>query len=143
MPIHPPLIKVETLDDLDAQRLQRSRDVVGTILGRAPLYRYADPMGALNLAVMVAGDELGWHFDQTDFVVSIALQSSLRGGDFESANHVRDPGDERFDVVAGVLAGERPDLVETVPMTPGTLMLYMLRFWPRTSPSIHRHSFPV
>ena len=35
---------------------------VGRILGREPLFRYADPIGALNLAVMVEGDELGWHY---------------------------------------------------------------------------------
>ena len=38
----------------------------------------------MNLAVMIEGDELGWHFDQTDFVVSLAIQSSDDGGDFES-----------------------------------------------------------
>ena len=49
------------------------------ILGRAPLHRYADPLGAMNLAVMHEGDALGWHFDQTDFVVSLAIQPSDGG----------------------------------------------------------------
>src|SRR5438552_4210257 len=47
---------------------------VAAILGLDAIYRYADPLGALNLAVMNDGDELQWHFDQTDFVVSLALQ---------------------------------------------------------------------
>ena len=51
---------------------------VGRILGREPLYRYADPIGTLNLAVMVEDDELGWHYDQTDFVVSLAVQIRQR-----------------------------------------------------------------
>ena len=51
-------------------------ELVSRILGRAPLYRYADPLGAMNLAVMHEGDALGWHFDQTDFVVSLAIQPS-------------------------------------------------------------------
>ena len=55
-------------------------DVVSRILGRAPLHRYADPLGAMNLAVMHEGDTLGWHFDQTDFVVSLALQAERRRG---------------------------------------------------------------
>jgi hypothetical protein len=104
------------------------------VLGRAPLFRYADPMGALNLAVMAEGDELGWHFDQTDFVVSIAVQSSVGGGDFESASHVRTPDDERFDVVGAVVEGRAPEQVDVVPMTPGTLMLFEGRH------SVHRVS---
>jgi hypothetical protein len=105
---------------------------VSGILGRQPLFRYADPLGAMNLAVMSQGDELGWHFDQTDFVVSIALQSSEAGGAFENVRHLRTDDDERYDDVAGVLAGDTPELVTTVPMTPGTLMLFEGRW------SLHR-----
>ena len=111
-------------------------ELVGRILGRQPLYRYADPLGAMNLAVMREGDELGWHFDQTDFVVSIALQSAEQGGAFETVQRLRwaEGGgiDERYDVVARVLAGDAPELVATVPMVPGTLMLFEGRW------SLHR-----
>jgi hypothetical protein len=96
-------------------------------------------MGALNLAVMVEGDELGWHFDQTDFVVSIALQSSIDGGWFQSATRIRSADDERYDDVARVLNSDPPgqrntdiDACEIVPMTPGTLMLFEGRY------SMHR-----
>ena len=58
-------------------------ELIAVILDRGPLYRYGDPFGALNLSVMAAGDELQWHFDQTDFVVSLAIQSAEGGGDFE------------------------------------------------------------
>ena len=111
-------------------------DLVSRILGRTPLHRYADPLGAMNLAVMREGDALGWHFDQTDFVVSLAIQSSEAGGEFENVQRLRwaDGGgiDERYDTVARVLAGEAPELVTTVPMTPGTLMLFEGRW------SLHR-----
>ena len=49
---------------------------VAACLGKERLVRYADPLGALNVAVMEDGDELEWHFDQTDFVVSLALQNA-------------------------------------------------------------------
>lgn len=111
-------------------------DLVSRILGRAPLHRYADPLGAMNLAVMQEGDSLGWHFDQTDFVVSLAIQPSVGGGEFENVQRLRwvEGGgiDERYDTVARVLAGEAPELVTTVPMTPGTLMLFEGRW------SLHR-----
>ena len=35
------------------------------------------------------GDQLQWHFDQTDFVVSLALQDADEGGDFEVAPFIR------------------------------------------------------
>jgi hypothetical protein len=99
-------------------------DFLGRVLGRSPLHRYADPLGALNLAVMTEGDVLGWHYDQTDFVVSLAIQSSESGGDFENVAHLRTDDDERYDDVARVLRGDANDLVVVEPMTPGTLMLF-------------------
>ena len=81
--------------------------LIAAILDRGPLYRYGDPFGALNLAVMAEGDELQWHFDQTDFVVSLAVQSAERGGDFEVAPRIRNAGDECYPAVARVLAGDR------------------------------------
>ena len=109
------------------RQLFESDDFLGflsKVLGRSPLYRYADPIGALNVAVMTEGDQLGWHFDQTDFVVSLAIQSSESGGDFENAALLRSGDDENYDEVAAVLRGERRDEVVVEPMTPGTLMLF-------------------
>jgi hypothetical protein len=108
-------------------------ELIGRILGRWPLYRYADPLGALNVAVMKDGDCLEWHFDQTDFVVSLALQDSERGGDFEVAPKIREPDDERYDEVERVLAGDRERVVQ-LPLTPGTLLVFAGRH------SLHRVS---
>jgi hypothetical protein len=94
------------------------------VLRQPRLYRYADPFGALNLAVMREGHELGWHFDQTDFVASIALQPSLEGGHFENVPQVRTSDNDNEEVVAAVRRGERDDLVRIEPMTPGTFMLF-------------------
>ena len=99
-------------------------EFVARVLGHDSLFRYADPFGALNLSVMRDGHMLGWHFDQTDFVVSIALQPSLNGGHFENVPMIRSQNDDNADVVAAVRAGERPDLVRTEPMAPGTLMIF-------------------
>ncbi len=102
---------------------------IAAVLGQPVLHRYGDPFGALNLAVMRDGDVLGWHFDMTDFVVSIAIQSSDAGGDFLNAKQIRDAAageaGERYDDVAGVLRDDASSpLVRVEPMTPGTLMLF-------------------
>jgi hypothetical protein len=99
-------------------------EFVARVLGEKQLYRYADPFGALNLAVMRDGHELGWHFDQTDFVVSIALQPSLEGGHFENVPRIRSMGNDNAETVAAIRNGERNDLVRLEPMTPGTLMVF-------------------
>ncbi len=103
------------------------------VLDRGTLHRYADPCGALNLAVMGKGDELQWHFDQTDFVVSLAIQAAERGGDFDVAPRIRSASDERYDDVASVLRGDLGRVV-TLPMTPGTLLVFEGRH------SLHRVS---
>ena len=97
------------------------------------VYRYADPLGALNLAVMAGGDELQWHYDQTDFVVSLALQRSPDGGDFEVLPRLRADGDERYDEVSQAIDGGHPGVI-VLPMTPGTLLLFAGRT------SLHRVS---
>jgi hypothetical protein len=106
---------------------------IEAVLQRGTLYRYADPLGALNLAVMGDGDELQWHFDQTDFVVSLALRDATTGGDFEVAPRIRSATDERYDAVGRVLTGDRTAVVR-LPMTPGTLLIFEGRH------SLHRVS---
>jgi hypothetical protein len=100
---------------------------IGACLGKARLHRYADPLGALNLAVMQGGDELEWHFDQTDFVVSLALQNCQSGGDFLYAPRIRSAADERYGDVARLLAGDTSQL-RRLPMRPGTLLLFEGRY---------------
>ena len=106
---------------------------VAAILGLDVVYPYADPLGALNLAVMTDGDQLQWHFDQTDFVVSLAIQDADVGGDFEVAPQIRTANEEHYDDVAEVLGGDTERVV-TLPMTPGTLLVFAGRY------SIHRVS---
>jgi hypothetical protein len=101
-------------------------DAVLAFLSRAlgfEVYRYDDALGGLNLAAMYDGDRLAWHYDQTDFVVSVAVQESATGGDFECVPATRAVDDERYDDVAAILAGDESRVV-TIPMTPGTLMLF-------------------
>ena len=97
--------------------------LIEAILDRGELHRYADPFGALNLAVMGDGDQLQWHFDQTDFVVSLAVQSADEGGAFEVLPKVRTADEERYDLVEAVLDGDHAGVV-TVAMVPGTLLVF-------------------
>lgn len=112
-------------------------DFVRRCLGLDVMHRYADPFGALNLSVMRDGDALCWHFDMADFVVSLAIQSSLVGGEFENAKQVRTANEPNFAAVAAVLDDAAPELVRTEPMTPGTLMLFNGRWSMHRVTTIH------
>ncbi len=106
-------------------------EFLAAALGKERLFRYADPMGAMNIAVMKDGDYLRWHFDQTDFVVSIAIQDPEEGGYFEYAPRVRSAGEESYEEVRKVLRGTS-DRVARLPIDPGALILFEGRY------SLHR-----
>jgi hypothetical protein len=106
-------------------------DWLALAIGCERVYRYADPLGGLNVAVMETGEHLLWHFDQTDFVVSILLQDCERGGDFEYVPHIRTADAANYDRVEQLLDGARDGIV-TLDIEPGTMALFMGRY------SIHR-----
>jgi hypothetical protein len=106
-------------------------DFVGAIMNLPAIYRYGDPMGGLNLSVMRDTDYLRWHFDQTDFVTSLSIQSSDQGGEFEYAPLIRNSENENYDAVRKLLNGDR-SLVTRITNKPGTLVLFKGRY------SIHR-----
>jgi hypothetical protein len=132
---------VVAYDQLDADSSLRAfyqseglAALVAGALGVPSVYPYADPLGAVNVTYMGAGDHLGWHFDQTDFVVSLALSGSEDGGDLESANRIRSHTDEQYEMVGAVLDGAATQRVSRFELEPGTLMLFQGRH------SLHRVS---
>lgn len=104
---------------------------IADILALEKIYRYGDPMGALNIAVMKDGDYLRWHFDQTDFVTSLSIRNADEGGYFEYAPMIRTPNLENYHAVKSVIQGAR-DMVQLVENKPGTLVLFKGRH------SLHR-----
>ena len=97
--------------------------LVGDIVRQGTLHPYADPFGALNLAVMGHGDELQWHYDQTDFVVSLAIQAATEGGHFEVVPKLRERSDHHAAGERAVLDGDHREVV-TLEMRPGTLLIF-------------------
>jgi hypothetical protein len=101
-------------------------DFIARVVGHDRVYRYADPLGALNIAVMSAGDHLLWHFDQTDFVISILLQGSESGGAFEYVPFIRDANNPNYDRIERLLAGDRNELVK-LDLQPGMFVFFQGR----------------
>ena len=56
---------------------------IAAVLGKPVLYRSGDPLDALEIAIFGDGDELGWHFDNSEFSVTVMYQQAEAGGHFD------------------------------------------------------------
>ena len=108
------------------RRLYESDDLtafIAAVLGKPVLYRSADPFDALGIAVFEDGDELGWHFDNSEFSVTVMYAESDAGGHFDYCPGLRDEHDENYPGVRKVLLGD-PGAVVRLPTSPGTLAVF-------------------
>jgi hypothetical protein len=98
------------------------KDFIGHVLGKETFHRFADPFGACSVNVFVDGGQHGWHFDESEFTVTLMLQAPQQGGDFEYVPQIRGLENEK-EIVRSVLDGGRDDVVK-LPFTPGTLLIF-------------------
>ena len=95
------------------------------------LYRSDDPLDGCNMTVYEEGDELGWHFDQSEFSVTLMIQRSETRRRLRVRAARPEPGDEHYDDVRDVLLG-RSGRVKLLASEPGTLAFFRGRY------SLHR-----
>lgn len=98
------------------------KDFIAYVLGKEKLYRFADPLGACSINVFVEGGEHGWHFDESEFTVTLMLQAPQSGGAFEYVPKIRGTQNEK-EIVSSVLDGDRSQVIE-LPFSPGTLLIF-------------------
>lgn len=98
------------------------KDFIGYVLGKSPFYRFSDPFGACSINVFVEGGEHGWHFDESEFTVTLMVQAPESGGTFEYVPQIRGLSDEK-EIVGRILDGDREGVVE-LPFTAGTLLIF-------------------
>lgn len=94
------------------------------VLGIDQIHPYADDLSSINVHFAAEGMELGWHFDNSSFAVTMLLQAAKGGAHFEHVPAVRDAdvGDMAFDRVEKVLDGD--EAVHTLDFEPGDLVLF-------------------
>ncbi|MEM7257480.1 MAG: hypothetical protein AAF404_08835 [Pseudomonadota bacterium] len=98
------------------------RDFIRAVLGKQQLFHLADPLGACSINVFTDGGEHGWHYDESEFTVTLSLQKPEHGGSFDFIPMLRDSTEEQQQVQAAI-AG-RSDSVVELPFTEGTLMIF-------------------
>lgn len=100
------------------------RDFLCDVLGEQALYEYADPLSSINLHYADEGQELGWHYDNSSFAITLMVQSPREGGIFEYVKDARDAdnGDMNYAMTGNILDGDID--TESLSMEPGTLVLF-------------------
>lgn len=96
---------------------------IADVMGLADLHTMADPLAAVNVMAYGDGEALNWHFDRSEFTVTLLLQAPDEGGVFEHRQALRHDEDPNYDGVARLLAGADPD-VRQLNLTPGSLNVF-------------------
>ena len=94
------------------------------VLGERELHGYADPLSSINVHYAGAGQELGWHYDESAFAVTLLITKPVGGGVFEWVRDARDAdaGDMGYARTRRVLdGGETP---ASLPIDEGALVLF-------------------
>ena len=139
-------------DELDPSRAIRALYASDELLGLvkaitcAPsIHRLADPLGAASINVFRSGWSHAWHYDESEFTVTLSLVQAAEGGAFEFTGPLRRSVDDlAFDMTAAVVnrhseyavepAGAASPAVRAAPFAPGTLQIFAGRS------SLHRVS---
>jgi hypothetical protein len=134
-PDHPALVEFETSNNtLCADQLPGSRVAqiyawpplqafLAEVMGKDALYPMDDPLASFNVMRYREGQALNWHFDRSEFTVTLLLQAPKEGGAFEYRTDLRTADDPNYDGVARLLAGDDPEMRQ-MNVIPGTLNVF-------------------
>ncbi len=93
-------------------------------------YRYEDPLADVIVNMADEGNGFPWHFDTNNYTVTLSIQNSEEGGEFEYAPNIR-RSSENFDEVSRVINGTS-DKLKSLVLEPGDLQIFKGRY------SMHR-----
>ena len=113
-------------DGAPLKRLYEDDDMtrfIGAVLGIETLYRSEDPLDCLEIASFYPGDELGWHFDNSEFSVTLMLQEPESGGEFDYYPALRSDGEPNYDGVRHAIDSDGEGSIR-IGTAPGTLAVF-------------------
>jgi len=85
---HDLLNKNSKLNKLYNSRL--FKNFLKKVLNLKYLYPYSDPLSSINYNYYQNNQQLGWHFDNASFAITLMIQSAEIGGEFEYVRKGRD-----------------------------------------------------
>ncbi len=100
------------------------KSFIKSVLNLDNIFPYADNLSSINLNYYQKGQQLGWHFDNASFAITLMIQSSTTGGEFEYITEGRDSNADYIDksLISDVIEGKtKPNLLD---VSQGTLILF-------------------
>ena len=94
-------------------------------------FKCADPLVSCLVASLKDDDELGWHYDPNDGVVTLLLQKPDKGGEFEFVPNSKESSHEVSDNELSIIDNQDEDII-SLAQNPGTLAIF------NGSNSLHR-----
>ena len=88
------------------------------------IYPYKDNLSSINYNYYEKKQQLGWHFDNASFAITLMIQSPDSGGVFQYTNKGRDYENNYIDkkYILDIIKGKNK--VEKLNVKPGTLILF-------------------
>ena len=102
------------------------------VLSEEALYKYDDELSSINIHYAKEGQELGWHFDNSSFAITLLIQKPISGGRFEYIRDFRNSSinENNYDQVSDLLNNKCTP--KRLKMENGSLVLF------RGKNAIHR-----
>jgi len=107
------------------------RSFLREVLDVEGLFPFEDPLAPINVSFYGEGEELGWHFDNSPFAVTLLLRDSETGGAFEYVRDSRRETPEGYAALSRILDGAASDVRE-LKQGRGALVLF------KGARSVHR-----
>ena len=111
---------------------QDFKEFLCSVLNEETLYKYDDNLSSINIHYAKTGQELGWHFDNSSFAITLLIQKPKAGGEFEYIRDFRNSknNDNNYNQVLDLINGQcKP---KKLAMENGSLVLF------RGKDAIHR-----
>jgi len=98
-------------------------DFIAATMDKPKLYQMDDSIAKVNFMAYHEGEALNWHFDRSEFTVTLLLQKPDAGGLFEYRSDLRTDNDPNYDGVAKLLCGSDPEK-KLMDVDAGTLNIF-------------------
>ena len=88
------------------------------------IFPYTDNLSSININYFEKGQQLGWHYDNASFAVTLMVQAPEQGGEFQYLEHLRnfEENDQGFEKTEDVVKGRIP--CKKLNMGDGALVLF-------------------
>jgi len=132
---HPALKKIMTVNHtlcadqltgtplLDVYEWPNFRIFIAATMNLPILHLMEDELARVNVLSYRSGEALNWHFDRSEFTITMLLQRAEQDGIFEYRRELRTDLDPNYDGVGKLVAGKDPEVI-SVDIEPGALNVF-------------------